>query len=159
MATRSWTRHALPMTTEPSPTAGHHIRTFAEHDRVEVVRLWERCGLTRPWNDPDLDIDRKVAADPAGLLVAVDRDTVVGSVMAGHDGHRGWINYLAVDPQQQRSGVGRRLMEAAEAVLRARGCPKINLQIRQDNEAAVGFYRQLGYDVDPVVSMGKDVSG
>lgn len=143
------------MTRESCATPEPHIRAFDENDRADLVSLWGRCGLTRPWNDPDLDIDRKVAADPAGLLVAAVGDAVVGSVMAGYDGHRGWINYLAVDLGHRRSGLGGRLMGAAEVLLRSRGCPKINLQIRQDNDAAVGFYRELGYDVEPVVSMGR----
>lgn len=117
--------------------------------------MWQECGLTRPWNDPNRDIDRKLATDPAGLLVAVDDDVIIGSVMVGYDGHRGWVNYLAVSPSRHRGGVGRRLMDAAEQYLLDRGCPKLNLQIRTSNDAAIGFYESLGYATDDVVSMGK----
>jgi ribosomal protein S18 acetylase RimI-like enzyme len=139
------------------------IRTFTEADRRGLVDLWQRCELTRPWNDPDRDIDRKVAHS-GGLFVALDAPTgattdattrVVGSVMAGYDGHRGWINYLAVDPAWRRSGLGRRLMVVAEEYLRAIGAPKVNLQIRNENRDAMAFYHAIGFDTDAVVSMGK----
>jgi ribosomal protein S18 acetylase RimI-like enzyme len=144
------------------------VRRFVEPDRAAVIGLWERCGLTRPWNDPGLDIDRKLAHDGI-LLVAVavavataDPDradqasaTIVGTVMAGYDGHRGWVNYLAVEPTHRRGGIGARLMDAAEHHLRLLGCPKINLQIRDDNLAAVAFYESLGFGRDAVLSMGK----
>ncbi len=136
------------------------IRPFVEADRGPLIRLWDRCGLTRPWNDPDRDIDRKLAHDGA-ILVAVESDRhppterLVGGVMVGYDGHRGWVNYLAVDVDARQRGLGRQLMGAVEAHLRTLGCPKINLQIRDDNLAAVAFYEALGYGVDPVRSMGK----
>jgi ribosomal protein S18 acetylase RimI-like enzyme len=132
------------------------IRSFRPADEDAVVALWEACGLTRPWNDPRRDIERKqqsVQAD--GFLVATCGADVVGSVMAGYDGHRGWVNYLAVAPSQRRNGLGRRLMDEAEARLLAYGCPKLNLQIRVDNSAAIRFYEAIGYRVDEVVSMGK----
>jgi ribosomal protein S18 acetylase RimI-like enzyme len=131
------------------------IRPFAEPDRAAVVALWRRCELTRPWNDPDRDIDRKLAVDPAGLLVAVEADRIVATVMAGYDGHRGWINYLAVDPAAQGGGVGALMMAAAEQLLSERGCPKVNLQIRTTNLAAVAFYEAIGYRPDDVVSYGR----
>jgi ribosomal protein S18 acetylase RimI-like enzyme len=131
---------------------------FAESDRRGLVELWQRCELTRPWNDPDRDIDRKVAHG-GGLFVAVggppEAATVVGSVMAGYDGHRGWINYLAVDPAWRRSGLASRLMVVAEGYLRALGAPKVNLQIRIENRDAMDFYLAIGFDTDAVVSMGK----
>jgi ribosomal protein S18 acetylase RimI-like enzyme len=119
------------------------------------VSLWSRCGLLRPWNDPSRDIQRKLARDPGGLLVLEAGDRLAGAVMAGYDGHRGWVNYLAVDPAYQGQGLGRLLMHEAERRLLAAGCPKVNLQVRTSNEHAVAFYRHLGYDVDDVVSMGK----
>jgi ribosomal protein S18 acetylase RimI-like enzyme len=131
------------------------IRPFAEPDRRAVVELWTRCQLTRPWNDPDRDIDRKLAVDPAGFLVGVTVVGVVATVMAGYDGHRGWINYLAVDPDLRGARHGAALMEAAERLLAARGCPKINLQIRTDNLDAIGFYEAIGYTRDDVVSFGR----
>lgn len=131
------------------------IRPFAPGDRPTVVELWARVDLTRPWNDPERDIDRKLAVDPAGFLVATVDDRLVGTVMAGYDGHRGWINYLAVDPDARGQGLGARLMNAAEELLAARGCPKVNLQVRTSNVAAVDFYRAIGYEVDDVVSFGR----
>ncbi len=141
-------------------------RSFTPGDRTRVARLWETCGLTRPWNDPYRDIDRKLDRDAELLLVgeapaseAADGTTttgrVVATVMAGYDGHRGWINYLAVDPDHRGEGHGRTMMEAAETRLLTLGCPKVNLQVRTDNPDAVAFYELLGYSVDPVVSMGR----
>jgi ribosomal protein S18 acetylase RimI-like enzyme len=131
------------------------VRPFEEHDRAGVVGLWERCDLVRPWNDPHLDINRKVEHADDLLLVATVGARVVGTVMAGYDGHRGWINYLAVDPAQQRRRLGVRLMDEAERRLRAAGCAKINLQIRRTNTDVRSFYERLGYVDDDVISMGK----
>ena len=131
------------------------IRPFEEADTEVVVALWERCGLTRPWNDPRRDIARKLTEQRDSFLVALIDGRIVGSVMAGYDGHRGWINYLAVDPEVQRHGYGRQLMDAAEQCLRHAGCPKINLQVRVENEAAVAFYTRLGFLEDRVLSFGK----
>ncbi|MDJ0768284.1 MAG: GNAT family acetyltransferase [Ilumatobacter sp.] len=129
------------------------VRPFAPDDRPRLIELWERCGLTRSWNDPDRDIDRKLDVDGDGLLVGTVDDRLVASVMAGYDGHRGWINYLAVDPSAQGAGHGAAIMQAAEARLRALGCPKINLQIRTTNLDAIRFYESIGYSMDEVVSM------
>ena len=137
-----------------SDPAGPTIRAFAPGDDGAVVSLWEAAGLTRPWNDPHRDIARKLRVQPEGFLVAVAGTEIVGSVMAGYDGHRGWVNYLAVAPAFRRAGLGRALMAEAERVLRGLGCPKVNLQIRATNEAAVGFYEALGYTADDVVSLG-----
>jgi len=133
------------------------VRSFESTDAEAdaVVALWDVCGLTRPWNDPRADIARKMTTQPELFLVAEDSGRVVGTVMAGYDGHRGWVNYLAVDPVAQRGGIGRALMTAAEQALLARGCPKLNLQVRVGNDAALAFYRRLGYAVDDVTSMGK----
>jgi ribosomal protein S18 acetylase RimI-like enzyme len=131
------------------------IRPFETADEDAVVALWVACGLTRPWNDPRADIARKLADSPELLLVAEEEGVVLGSVMVGYDGHRGWINYLAAHPSRQRGGLGRALMEAAEERLAALGCAKVNLQVRDDNEAARGFYEAIGYGQDPVLSSGK----
>ena len=135
---------------------GHGIRPFQAADEPEVIALWQRCGLTRPWNDPAKDIRRKLAEQPElfGVL-AGEEGAVLGTVMAGYEGHRGWINYLAVEPSRQGQGLGRQLMDWAEARLRERGCPKINLQVRRGNEAVLAFYAALGYADDNVVSLGK----
>jgi ribosomal protein S18 acetylase RimI-like enzyme len=131
------------------------LRQYRPGDGAGLVRLWSLCGLTRPWNDPDRDIDRKVAADAPNLLVLEDDDGLVGSVMVGYEGHRGWVNYLAVHPNRRGQGLGRMLMDEAERRLRGLGCPKVNLQVRVTNEAAVKFYLHIGYAIDEVVSMGR----
>lgn len=117
--------------------------------------LWQRCGLTRPWNDPHKDIERKLHVRPDLFLVAEANGTIVGTVMAGYEGHRGWINYLAVAPESRRQGLGRALLAEAERLLLAAGCPKINLQVRTGNAEALAFYARCGYAVDDVVSLGK----
>lgn len=132
-----------------------NIRCFSPDDTKEVVALWERCGLTRAWNDPRKDIERKLKIQPELFLVACEGERVVGSVMGGYDGHRGWVNYLAVDPDCRLKGVGRKLMGQVEEGLKAMGCPKLNLQVRAANAGAVAFYRALGFKVDEVVSLGK----
>ena len=131
------------------------VRDFQPVDRAGIVHLWERCGLTRPWNNPSLDIERKLNGQPDWLLVGVVSDVIVASVMIGYDGHRGWINYLAVDPEYQRSGFGRELMLAAEKRLLAIGCPKVNLLIRDENRDAIAFYEAIGFSRDPVLCYGK----
>lgn len=134
---------------------GHVIRAFEPADTDAVVDLWRTCGLTRPWNDPHRDIARKLTTQPDLFLVAEREGIVVGSVMAGYDGHRGWANYLAVHPAGRGQGLGRLLMQTVEERLRDRGCPKINLQIRDGNEPVLEFYRALGYTPDAAVSFGK----
>lgn len=131
------------------------IRQYEARDEASVIALWEECGLTRPWNDPRKDIARKLKVDPELFVVAHRDDDVIATAMGGYEGHRGWINYLAVRPDSQRMGVGRALMTHLEQKLRERGCPKINIQIRASNLAATGFYNALGYVSDEVVSMGK----
>jgi len=131
------------------------IRQFREADEAQVVALWQECGLQRSWNDPHLDIARKQAFGDALFLVAEMDGAVVGTLMAGYDGHRGSINYVGVLPANRKMGVGRALMSEAEQRLLKRGCPKINLQIRTDNLEAVEFYRRLGYETYEVVDMGR----
>jgi GNAT superfamily N-acetyltransferase len=131
------------------------LRTYRPSDRDALMSLWSSCGLLRPSNDPRLDIERKLVHDPGGLLVLEADGCLAGSVMVGYDGHRGWVNYLAVNPAWQGRGLGRMLMDKAEQRLLALGCPKVNLQVRTSNEHAVAIYRHLGYGTDDVVSMGK----
>ncbi len=130
-------------------------RSFRLADEAGVRRLWDRCELTRPWNDPAKDMRRKLQVQPEHFQVALDGDRPVGSVMAGYDGHRGWVYYVAVDPDYRRRGIGRRLMEMAEKALKAQGCPKVNLQVRRGNTAVLDFYEKLGYKSDDVVGMGR----
>ena len=131
------------------------VRAYRESDQDAVVALWRECGLVRPWNDPAKDIHRKLRVQRDLFLVGTLDGRLVATVMAGYEGHRGWINYLAVAEEYRRRGVGRRLMDEAEACLRAIGCPKINLQIRSSNTEVVAFYCALGFTVDDSLSMGK----
>lgn len=139
----------------PETTAEAAIRPFRDADLGAVVDLWQACGLTRPWNPPARDIAFCRASGHGELFVAESEGRVVGTVMAGHDGHRGWVYYLAVDPTRRRDGLGRRLMAEAEAWLGARSVPKVMLLIREDNDTAQGFYERLGYAQEPRVMMTK----
>jgi ribosomal protein S18 acetylase RimI-like enzyme len=134
---------------------GLRIRPYRTEDRDDVVRLWNACGLVVPWNDPVRDIERKLKNDPERFLVGVLDGKVVATCMAGYEGHRGWINYLAVSPALRRRGIASRLMREAESLLKKAGCPKICLQVRSSNVQVVRFYENLGYSKDDVISMGK----
>lgn len=132
------------------------IRRFNETDRAAVITLWEQAGLTRRWNDPDRDIDRKMAHDPGGFIVGETGGRIVASAMYGYDGHRGSVFYLAVHPDRQGEGHGRTLMDHIEQRLLEIGCPKINVMIRDSNEVALGFYERFGYGPgDGTVGLGK----
>lgn len=131
------------------------IRSYREGDEVQIIDLWKSCGLTVPYNDPRRDILRKLRVQGDMFLVGVKDGLVIATAMVGYDGHRGWINYLAVAPEFQREGIASRLMEEAETRLIAMGCPKINLQVRTSNTGVIRFYEKLGFKVDDVVSMGK----
>lgn len=131
------------------------IRPFDEADEAAVVDLWRRCGLLRPWNDPKKDIARKLTTQRELFVVGEQDGRIVAAAMAGYDGHRGWVNYLAVDPERRGQGLGRRMMETIERELASRGCPKLNLQVRRTNLDVIAFYEALGYAEDDVVSMGK----
>jgi ribosomal protein S18 acetylase RimI-like enzyme len=131
------------------------VRPYLEADEEAVVALWRACALVVPSNDPFEDIRRKLAVQRDLFLVGTLDGRVVATVMAGYDGHRGWINYLAVAPDHRRRGLGGLLMAAAERALAARGCPKINLQVRAGNERVVAFYERLGFTVEPRISLGK----
>ncbi|MDE2977680.1 MAG: GNAT family acetyltransferase [Acidobacteriota bacterium] len=131
------------------------IRPYREANEDAVVALWHECDLVRPWNDPIKDIGRKLRIQRDLFLVGLLDGRLVATVMAGYEGHRGWINYLAVAPNSRKRGFGRLLMDEAEARLREMGCPKINLHVRRSNAEAAGFYRSIGYAEDDVLSMGK----
>ncbi|HYP89064.1 MAG TPA: GNAT family acetyltransferase [Polyangiaceae bacterium] len=131
------------------------VRAFREADEARVIELWTFAGLVRPWNNPQRDIARKLKVQRELFLVADLDGSIVGTVMAGYDGHRGWVNYLAVDIGQRRRGIGTALMRDAERRLRAVGCPKLNLQIRRENTDVQAFYAALGFTEDAAVSMGK----
>ena len=131
------------------------IRVFEERDTETVVALWESVGLTRPWNDPRKDIARKLTVQPELFLVAEDEDRVVGSVMAGYDGHRGWLYYLASDPADAAKASPEVLVAEVEARLLAMGCPRCSSMVRPENAAARGFYDALGYEPFDTWSTGK----
>ncbi|WP_267386087.1 GNAT family acetyltransferase [Sphingomonas sp. GC_Shp_3] len=128
-------------------------------DAVETVALWHACGLTRPWNDPHADFALALATSTSTILLARDGDTLIGSVMVGFNGHRGWIYYLAVAPNRRRGGIGRALMAAAEAWLAEHDAPKVQLMVRDTNDAALGFYARLGYAPQAVVTLGRFLNG
>jgi len=155
-------------------TAGFAIRPFERRDADAVVALWDEAGLTRPWNDPRADIERKLAVQPELFLVAEEGELagpdpekaqdgdgedvgarIVGSVMAGYDGHRGWLYYLASASDRRGSGIGRALVAEAERLLLAMGCPKVQLMVRAGNEQVLGFYDALGYERFDVGNTGK----
>ncbi|WP_287910094.1 GNAT family acetyltransferase [Acinetobacter sp.] len=131
------------------------IRQFQETDLEDVIALWETCDLTRPWNSPEIDIFRKVAQKDGLFLLAVKDEQLIATVMGGYDGHRGWVNYLAVHPHDQRNGVATALIQQLEKRLIALGCPKLQLLIREDNIDVQSFYEQLGYEEIEVVCLGK----
>lgn len=131
------------------------IRQFTIEDTESVVALWETCGLTRPWNDPRADIARKLTTQPELFLVIADDTKITASVMAGYDGHRAWMYYLATAPSHRGQGLGRALIAEVEQRLEQLGCPKVQLMVRTDNSDAIGFYAALGYENNAVVVLGK----
>ena len=131
------------------------IRQFQETDLEDVIALWEVCDLTRPWNNPEIDIFRKVAQKDGLFLLAVKDEQLIATVMGGYDGHRGWVNYLAVHPHVQRNGVATALIQQLEKRLIALGYPKLQFLIRKDNIDVQSFYEQLGYEEIEVVCLGK----
>lgn len=132
------------------------IRAAHADEAGAVIGLWYLCGLTRPWNDPAQDFARALEGESSTILVAEgEGGALLGSAMVGDDGHRGWVYYLAVAPAARRAGLGRALMTAAEEWLRARGCPKVQLMVREDNAEALGFYAALGLERQGVVTLGR----
>jgi ribosomal protein S18 acetylase RimI-like enzyme len=130
------------------------IRPYRPADEAAVLALWRECAMVR-WSDPRKDIARKMKVNPEWFLVGELDGRVMATCMLGYEGHRGWINFLAVSPSRQRGGYGRQLMAEAERRMRAVGCAKINLQVRSGNAAVVGFYQRLGFAVDELICMGK----
>ena len=132
-----------------------NLRPYQLEDKSQVITLWKACGLVRDWNNPSIDIERKSRVDSELFIVGQVKDVIVATAMGGYEGHRGWVNYLAVHPEQQGKGYARLIMQDLEEKLIARGCPKINLQIRTSNTEIIAFYENIGYKIDDVVSMGK----
>ncbi|KAF3885198.1 MULTISPECIES: GNAT family acetyltransferase [Nostocales] len=131
------------------------VRPYQEQDEEQVIELWHECCLVVPWNDPKRDIWLKLQVQPELFLVGLIGSQIVATVMAGYEGHRGWLNYLAVAPKYQRQGIGRYMVEQATSKLLELNCPKINLSIRTSNTGVIEFYKRLGFKIDDVVSMGK----
>lgn len=132
------------------------IRPYRTEDESQVVDLWGKTvGDAAPHNDPILSINMKLKKDPELFLVAVIDDTVVGTMMGGFDGHRGWIYSLAVVPSHRRRGIATQLIRRVEELLEEMGCQKVNLQIRESNSEVVSFYESAGYSVENNISMGK----
>tara|TARA_Y100001970_G_C13744684_1_gene607980 strand:+ start:53 stop:451 length:399 start_codon:yes stop_codon:yes gene_type:complete len=125
------------------------------NDKFEVINLWQKCKLCVPWNDPYKDISRKMNVLPELFLVGITDGNIVATVMGGYDGHRGWINYLAVHPKYQKNGFARKILESLENKLKLLGCPKVNLQIRNGNNNVISFYEKMGFIDDKVINMGK----
>jgi ribosomal protein S18 acetylase RimI-like enzyme len=134
---------------------GVRVEPATAADRDQTAALWRAVGLTRPWNDPGADFDLALSNPTSAILLARDDAGLIGSVMAGFDGHRGWVYYLATDPGRTNSGIGRALMQAAEDWLAKLGCKRIRLMVRTDNLAALGFYGAIGYEEQEVVTLGR----
>jgi len=132
-----------------------HIRPYRANDEIPVIDLWTSCNLVVPHNNPRRDIARKLRVNPEWFLIGDQDGLIVATCMAGYEGHRGWINYLAVSPGAQRKRIASQMMEEAERLLRKAGCPKINLQIRSTNLQVIEFYKSIGFKIDEVTSMGK----
>lgn len=132
-----------------------NIRAFDKNDTEDAVTLWRKCGLTTAWNDPYEDISRKLSVQPELFLVGESDGVLVATAMAGYDGHRGSVYYLAVEPELQGKGFGAELMCEIESQLYSLGCPKLNLDVRTTNNTVASFYQRLGYTRDNVASYGK----
>lgn len=131
------------------------MRRAEPDDCDAVIALWEACGLTRPWNDATADFERAVSGMTSDILLLENDGLLAAAVIVGDDGHRGWVYYLAVAPGSRKQGLGSKMMAASEQWLSGRGAPKIQLMVREGNEQAIGFYKALGYEVQPVVTIGK----
>ena len=143
----------------PAPVARLSVDDIADGDVEAVIALWQRCGLTRPWNDPHADIALARRRANSTVLVGRTDGAVVATAMVGHDGHRGWVYYVAVDPDRQNKGFGRAIMNAAESWLRAAGVPKLQLLVRRENAQANAFYGSLGFELSTSVMFQKWLDG
>ncbi|WP_454617341.1 GNAT family acetyltransferase [Bradyrhizobium cenepequi] len=143
----------------PPPAAALAIAPIADGDIADVVALWQRCGLTRPWNDPVADIALARRGPNSDILVGRDNGVIVASAMVGHEGHRGWVYYVAVDPERQSKGYGRVIMRAAEDWLRAAGIAKLQLLVRRENAQAGAFYQSIGYEKQELLVFSRWIDG
>ena len=131
------------------------VQTATRADGEAIVALWQDCELTRPWNDPAADFRQAIDGTTSDVLFLLGEGEPLATIMVGFDGHRGWVYYLGVSPQHRQNGLGRMMMQAAEDWLRERDAPKIQFMVRDNNDAALGFYQALGYAKQPVVTMGR----
>ena len=131
------------------------IRTYKKSDEERVINLWKTCNLIVPWNNPKMDIQRKLSENPKLIFVGLIEDRLIASCMAGFDGHRGWVYFVVVHPDVQQKGIASKIMEHAEKKLKEIGCPKIQLMVRDANLGVIEFYKKIGYKIDPVLTMGK----
>ncbi len=142
---------------KPIPTLA--IAEIADADLAAVIALWQACGLTRPWNDPTADIALARRGPNSTILIGRDGDAIVATVMVGHDGHRGWVYYVATDPDRRARGYGRAIMNAAEVWLRAAGIAKLQLLVRRENARAGAFYQSIGYAEAQTIVFAKWLDG
>ncbi|MEE9572521.1 MAG: GNAT family acetyltransferase [Candidatus Neomarinimicrobiota bacterium] len=131
------------------------IRSYRESDKDDVIQLWKECELVVPWNDPQSDIERKQTVQSELFLIGLMDEEIVATAMAGYDGHRGWVYYLAVKPKYQQQGIGEKMMNKAEHALLKLGCPKLNIMVRTTNSDVINFYKAVGYKIDGVTTMSK----
>ena len=138
-----------------NPPEMMHIGTYVDTDQAAMIELWQACGLCVPWNNPVTDIERKRADSPELFFTGRVADRLVSSCMAGYDGHRGWIYFLAVHPDFRHRGFAAQLVAHSEQILKQLGCPKLELMVRNSNQEVIDFYRAIGFDLDPVVVLSK----
>ena len=143
----------------PRPVVALAIAPIADSDVAAVIALWQACGLTRPWNDPAADIALARRGPHSTVLIGRDRDAIVATAMVGHDGHRGWVYYVATDPERRSRGYGRVIMNAAEHWLRAAGMAKVQLMVRRENAKAGAFYQSIGYAEAQTIVFAKWLDG
>jgi ribosomal protein S18 acetylase RimI-like enzyme len=143
----------------PAPAPALTIGPIADADIAAVVTLWQRCGLTRPWNDPAADIALARKGPNATVLTGRDGTTIAATAMVGHDGHRGWVYYVAVDPDHREKGYGRTIMRAAEDWLREAGIAKLQLLVRRENAMVGAFYQSIGYGEQQLLVFSRWLDG
>ena len=142
-----------------TPAATLSIAPIGDADVADVIALWQACGLTRPWNDPTADIALARRGPNSAILAGRDGDAMIATAMVGHDGHRGWVYYVAVDPARREKGFGRAIMNAAEDWLRQAGIAKLQLMVRRENAKAGAFYQSIGYAESQTIVFARWLDG
>jgi hypothetical protein len=145
--------------TAPAPTTALSIAPIGDADVADVIALWQACGLTRPWNDPAADIALARRGPNSAILIGRDGGAMIATAMVGHDGHRGWVYYVAVDPARREQGFGRAIMDAAEDWLRQADIAKLQLMVRRENARAGAFYQSIGYAESQTIVFAKWLDG